>query len=51
MVSRMRNLENAARLAMAHADMPATTTPPAGPAAAGLLRRILTMLARLLSGH
>jgi hypothetical protein len=51
MVTRMRNLENAARLAMAHADMPIVTARPAAPAADGLIRRILAMLARLLNGR
>lgn len=50
MISRMRNLENAARLAMAHADMPVASASPAAPAA-GLVRRILATLARLLTGH
>jgi hypothetical protein len=54
MVSRMRNLENAARLAMAHVDMPAVSLRPAlpaTPAAEGLLRRILSMIGRLLTGR
>ena len=51
MVSRMRNLENAARLAMAHDDMPVAGVRPAAPAAESLVRRILAMLARLVAGH
>lgn len=50
MVSRMRNLENAARLAMAHADTPVATVRPAAPAE-GLIRRLLTLLVRLVAGR
>lgn len=54
MVSRMRNLENAARLAMVHVDMPAVPLPRADatqPAAEGLLRRILAAIAGFLAGR
>ncbi len=47
MVTRMRNLENAARLAMAHVDL----AHPAAPPADGLIRRMVAMLARLLGGR
>jgi len=47
MVTRMRNLENAARLAMAHVDI----THPASPPADGLIRRLMALLTRMLNGH
>lgn len=50
MVSRMSKLENAARLAMAHADMPVTGASPAAPAVP-LIRRILAILSRFLTGR
>jgi len=47
MVTRMRNLENAARLAMAHVDI----AHPAAPPAEGLIRRLMALLTRMLNGH
>lgn len=46
MVSQMRNLENAARLAMAHSDASIV----ARPAPVGLVRRLFSQLARVLFG-
>jgi hypothetical protein len=50
MVSQMRNLENAARLAMGHADASIASRPVA-PVAEGLLRRLMTVLVRLFLGR
>jgi len=47
MVSQMRNLENAARLAMAHSDA-SIVARPAAPV--GLVRRFFSQLARVLFG-